>query len=231
MLLNLRRHLTYANVVSSLCLFVLLGGSAFAAAKIGSGQIKDNSIKSKDIKNNTVAGKDVHNGSLTAGDFKAGQLPAGSTGATGATGPRGFTGAPGATGSPAASFLTGRYPFPVVGTNPGSNFIAPLGTSTGLGPEAGVSTLSPARAVVARDLAVDAQGSHPGVALITTLSVNGVDTALTCSIVNPVSKCTDTTHAVTIPAGSSIALHITYNVSGGTGSVPDVKFGWRATTP
>ena len=92
MLSRFRRHLTYANVVSSLCLFILLGGSAYAATKIGSKQIKDNSIQSKDIKNNQVAGKDVRNRSLTGSDFKAGQLPAGPQGATGATGPQGVAG-------------------------------------------------------------------------------------------------------------------------------------------
>jgi hypothetical protein len=89
---RLRHHLTYANVVSSLCLFILLGGSAYAATTIGSKQIKNNSILGKDIKNNTVAGKDVKNKSLTSSDFKPGSLPAGAAGpqgARGATGPQG----------------------------------------------------------------------------------------------------------------------------------------------
>lgn len=104
---KVRAHLTYANVVSTLCLFILLGGSAYATAKIGSKQIKDNSIQSKDIKNNTVAGKDVKNGSLAGTDFKSGELPRGATGATGArgaTGPRG----PGVGPTEATHFLTGN---------------------------------------------------------------------------------------------------------------------------
>jgi hypothetical protein len=90
----MRRHLTYANVVSTLCLFVLLGGSAYAANKVGSKQIADNSVQGKDIKNGSITGKDVKRRSLTAGLFKAGQLPRGATGATGATGPQGPAGAP-----------------------------------------------------------------------------------------------------------------------------------------
>jgi hypothetical protein len=91
---RLRNHLSYANVVSSLCLFILLGGSAYAAAKIGSGQVKDNSIQSKDIKNSTITGKDVRNKSLTKSDFKAGQLPAGLTGPQGPQGAQGVAGTP-----------------------------------------------------------------------------------------------------------------------------------------
>ena len=84
MIARVRSHLTYANVVSSLCLFILLGGSAYAAATIGSAQIKNNSIQ----------GKDVKNGSLTKADLKRGSLPAGPQGARGPQGPAGTSGAP-----------------------------------------------------------------------------------------------------------------------------------------
>src|SRR5215208_5707818 len=50
MFAGLRSHLTYANVVSTLCLFILLGGSAYAAATIGSAEIKDNSVKGVDVR-------------------------------------------------------------------------------------------------------------------------------------------------------------------------------------
>jgi|tagenome__1003787_1003787.scaffolds.fasta_scaffold20453909_1 hypothetical protein len=85
-----RIHLTYANVVSTVCLFIVLGGSAYAAHTIGSKQIQDGSIQGKDIKNNSIDGRDVKNKSLSTADFKPGGLPAGAPGA------RGATGAPGA---------------------------------------------------------------------------------------------------------------------------------------
>ena len=84
MLSRVRSNLSYANVVSTLCLFILLGGSAYAAVKIGSKQIMDNSIKSRDVKNGSLAGK----------DFKAGSLPAGPQGPRGGQGPPGLAGAP-----------------------------------------------------------------------------------------------------------------------------------------
>jgi hypothetical protein len=56
---QLRQRLTYANVMSSLAVFLVLGGgAAYAAKKIGSHQIKGNSITAAKIKKNAVtAGK------------------------------------------------------------------------------------------------------------------------------------------------------------------------------
>jgi hypothetical protein len=82
-------------VVAYLALFVALGGSSYAAVRIGSTQIVDNSVRSKDLRNNDIRSADVLNGSLLASDFKAGQLPAGPQGDTGPQGPPGATGAPG----------------------------------------------------------------------------------------------------------------------------------------
>ncbi len=58
-------HLTYANVVSSLCLFVLLGGGAYAAIKL-----PKNSVGTKQLKNNAVKGPKVADRSLTGVDIK-----------------------------------------------------------------------------------------------------------------------------------------------------------------
>ena len=54
-------RLTYANVVSTLCLFVLLGGGAYAAVKLG----KD-SVGSKQVRNGSIKGADVDESSLKA---------------------------------------------------------------------------------------------------------------------------------------------------------------------
>jgi hypothetical protein len=48
-----------ALVISLIALFVALGGVGYAAATIGSGQIKNNSVRGKDIRNRTIASKDV----------------------------------------------------------------------------------------------------------------------------------------------------------------------------
>lgn len=78
-------RLSYANVMATVALFVALGGSSYAALRIGSKQIVNNGVRSADLRNNDVRGKDVRNGtlgsvdvgdgSLLAADFKPGELP------------------------------------------------------------------------------------------------------------------------------------------------------------
>src|SRR4051794_10827039 len=66
----LREKLTYANVLSTLCLFLLLGGgAAFAAGKlaknsVGSKQLKKDAVTSVKIKAGAVTGSKVDLSSL-----------------------------------------------------------------------------------------------------------------------------------------------------------------------
>ena len=75
--------LTYANVVSTVCLFILLGGGAYAAT-----QLPRSSVGSAQIKQGAVTSSKVRNRSLRAVDFKRGQLPRGPQGPPGAPAPR-----------------------------------------------------------------------------------------------------------------------------------------------
>jgi hypothetical protein len=93
---HLGRRITYANVMSTIAVFLVLGGAtAFAATKIGSAQIKANAIVSGKIKKEAVteaklkAGavgtSKLANGAVTgaklgAGAVGAGQLAAGAVG-------------------------------------------------------------------------------------------------------------------------------------------------------
>jgi hypothetical protein len=81
---QIRKRLTYANVMSSIAVFLVLGGAAFAAT-----QLPKNSVGTKQLKNNAVNSAKVKNNSLQAVDFKVGQLPAGPKGDTGQPGPAG----------------------------------------------------------------------------------------------------------------------------------------------
>jgi hypothetical protein len=104
LLKQIRKRLTYANVMSSLAVFLILGGAtAFAAVKkIGANEIKANSIKTgKIVKEAVTAGKikqnaidstKVADGSLLSQDFKPGQLPSGREGKPGPAGPVGPAG-------------------------------------------------------------------------------------------------------------------------------------------
>jgi len=46
-------------VIKTVALFVALGGVSYAAATIGSAEIKNNSVRSKDVKNGDLRGKDL----------------------------------------------------------------------------------------------------------------------------------------------------------------------------
>ncbi len=72
---QVRRHLTYANVMSSLAVFFILGGAtAFAATKVGSNEIKANSIKTgKIVKEAVTAGK-IKNAAVTEGKIADGAV-------------------------------------------------------------------------------------------------------------------------------------------------------------
>lgn len=90
-----------------LALFVALGGTSYAAATIGSAEIRNNTIQGLDVKQNTLTGADVRNGSLEAKDLKAGTSLAGPAGAVGPTGSQGPKGEPGAAGAPGANGAQG----------------------------------------------------------------------------------------------------------------------------
>jgi hypothetical protein len=77
---KIRPQLTYANVISTLCLFLLLtGGSALAAAtlgknSVGSPQLRSKSVTTGKIASNAVNGSKVANGSLSGADINLSQL-------------------------------------------------------------------------------------------------------------------------------------------------------------
>ncbi len=64
-----RRHLSYANVISTICLFVLLGGGAYAAARlpaksVGTAQLKAGAVTGAKIKDGTITGAKVDSRTL-----------------------------------------------------------------------------------------------------------------------------------------------------------------------
>lgn len=67
---RLRAHLTYANVMATVAVFIALGGSSYAALKL-----PRNVVKTRNIAPNAVTAPKVKNGSLRSEDFGRGQLP------------------------------------------------------------------------------------------------------------------------------------------------------------
>lgn len=56
MIERLKTHLTYANVMATLAVFIALGGTSYAVTKINGSQIKDRSVSGKKLKRNTLGG-------------------------------------------------------------------------------------------------------------------------------------------------------------------------------
>ncbi len=97
------KHLSYANVVASMALFLVLGGSAVAASAI----IK----KPSQLRNGVVTNKKVKKGTLAADRLskKARAALKGASGPQGAPGPAGSIQA-----APAGGDLTGSFPNPLI---------------------------------------------------------------------------------------------------------------------
>jgi hypothetical protein len=76
---QIRKRLTYANVMSSIAVFLVLGGAtAFAASlgknTVGSKQLKKNSVTTAKIKNEAVTTAKIKNGAVTGAKVNIGSL-------------------------------------------------------------------------------------------------------------------------------------------------------------
>ncbi len=77
---QLRKRLTYANVMSTIAVFLVLGGAtAVAASKLGKNsvgtkQLKANSVTAAKLKKNAVTEKKVKSNAITAGKIKDGAV-------------------------------------------------------------------------------------------------------------------------------------------------------------
>jgi hypothetical protein len=239
MLNAVRSRLTYANTMATVAVFLALGGGAYALSGIpdGGGVYHGCVASSGALRVVSKASSCLKARTVTRGSRRV-RIPAesaitwnqqgrpGANGVNGDPGPQGLQG-PGGTGpagSPAASMLTGSFP------EDGNAFASPSGTTAAPTTTASpVNTLSPAATIVARDLFATSDHGLAGDETI-TLTVNGVDTALTCPMIGGAAhSCQDATHAVTIPPGSAIAFHFDHGCCGSNGGI--VRFGWRATTP
>ena len=131
-LAGLRKHLSFANVMSVVAVFIALGGASYAAVNlpknsVGTKQLKEKSVGTKQLKEKSVGTKQlkgkavstkklsadavtsgkVRDGSLLAIDFKEGELLSGPTGPAGVTGPMGPTGGAGPQGPTGPAGLAG----------------------------------------------------------------------------------------------------------------------------
>jgi hypothetical protein len=241
MLSRIRSHLTYANVIATLSLFLVLSGGT-AVALTGS-----NTVFSDDIVDNQVKSADVRNDTLTGGGLRAADLAPGSVAGSEAKNDS-------LTGSDVKESSLGRVPQAGnAGTLDGLDSThfgvgimggvmknrtdssvaagvewAPIGvsTQTATGP-----LVAPAGGFVARDLEISL-ASPDGPTETHEFTFNTTPpspTPLTCTVPGSASSCSDTTHAVTVSGGQSYSL-VEDAVTNSSRTV-DVRFGWRAVSP
>ena len=74
---SLRRHISYANVMATVAVFIALGGTSYAVLDIGSEDVADNSLRSRDIRNSTMRSRDVRDHTLLARDLRRNNLGGG----------------------------------------------------------------------------------------------------------------------------------------------------------
>jgi hypothetical protein len=241
MLSRIRSRLTYANVVASLALFLVLsGGTAVALTgsnTVFSDDIVDNQVGTADVRNDTLAG-----GGLTAADLAPGSV-AGSevkdnsvTGADVKESSLGRVPLAGNANSLDGLDSTDLGPGVMGGvmTDMGVSDVAngtdraPIGMST---PTATGPFVAPAGGFVARDLKIslDQPNDANEVWSFAFTPSPSPSQALSCTVQQGASSCSDTTHAITVSAGQRYAIRATAEQNS-VGTV-DVSFGWRATSP
>jgi hypothetical protein len=72
---QIRKRITYANVMSSIAVFLVLGGgAAYAAKKIGSNEIKGNSITTGKIKKEAVSASKIKKNAITTAKIANGAV-------------------------------------------------------------------------------------------------------------------------------------------------------------
>ena len=97
--LDVRKHLTYSNVVATLALFIALGGSSYAALtlpknSVGSKQLRAKAVGSSELRSRAVRGRHIAADSVTTSKLSRSTREAlrGNTGPMGPAGPAGPSG-------------------------------------------------------------------------------------------------------------------------------------------
>jgi len=223
MLSRIRARLTYANVVASLALFLVLsGGTAVALGgsnTVFSDDIVDGQVKAADLGPGSVAGSELQDNSVTGADVKEsslGRVPqAANAGSVDGLDSTHF----------GLGVMGGVMKAVGVGAVASGIQWAPSGASTA---SATGPFVAPAGGFVARDLQISL--ASPNAANETwSFALTAPSGSLSCTVPESASTCSDKTHGVTVSAGQAYSIMVTA-VSNSSRTV-DVRFGWRATSP
>jgi hypothetical protein len=121
----IRKHLSYANAMATLAVFISLGGGALAALRIpansvGNRQLKPNAVTGQKVKDASLTGADIKPQSLTGESLKPGSLTTANLPRFGLANLLGASGT--ATNNTAINLAAGacdRYVFAASGAQPG----------------------------------------------------------------------------------------------------------------
>lgn len=132
--------------------------------------------------------------------------------------------------------LTARINDPAVDSTDNGIAVLSYGAVSGLSAATGdvssVETLSPARAMIARDLAMRYTNTAGAGSINVVLMVDGVDTDYRCGIAGPAESSCTNTGTLAVPAGSRVAFQVRQYATGAAGTNPgDVMVGIRLTSP
>jgi hypothetical protein len=253
---RIRAHLTYANVMATVAVFLALGGGAVAAVKL-----KANQVKTRNIAPDAVTGDKALESSFaqvpSAGKaddaLHAGRADtAGSS--TNAANATNADNAANANNAANAGLLDGLDSLDIgLGFFTGRVDNLALTGSTGNAPS-GVTaaastmtlsdqdmTLSPNRAIVMRNFRVSLSqnmgcsgtcgASEFGIANLEAFAPNSatVTASLTCNIQTGAAGCTAVGPSGTVPAGSSLRVSFAKAVDAQYNPGTDALFSWQAT--
>jgi hypothetical protein len=189
------------NVMASVAVFIALGGVAWAAATISSGDVINDTLKSVDLKDaKGVKDADVKADSLTGATIDESTLSQG-------------------------GILTARLQVPFL-TSGNSTFAPVSGVGTADPNESNVSLITPNVDLVASDFSMElGSPGTGGDARSFTLRVNSSDTAITCQIPIGGGVCQPQATAP-VPANSKQSLEIT-DVGGTSANPAPAWFSFR----
>ena len=69
-----RSHLSFANVMATMAVFIALGGTSYAAVMITGADVRDGSLTGRDVRDSSLGASDVINNSLGTGEIRDGSL-------------------------------------------------------------------------------------------------------------------------------------------------------------
>jgi hypothetical protein len=221
---NTRRHLSYANVMATLAVFITLGGASYAAATI----VPADSVGTAQLRDGAVTAAKVRNGSLTYNNLssQARGLLRGPRGAQGVPGPRGLPGPKGDPGNPGPvtnSVELGGTAVPLQPNNLYYMAASGLSTPSTIVPNA---EYGPSDGLTASQLFVHVDATPPsGQSWSFALNNGSGDTSIACTIGAGENACWS-------PQGVSVQFNgpVEMDAYGTSGATPTrVEWGWEAT--